>query len=120
MTLQFAYALNIFILIPVAIPTLFHLFSTDQARFAESAGWRTIVGSFWLAILLTSVLGLFFPERMIPVLLIQLIYKSSWLLVYALPRAIRGRWQEIPWGIASSFLLLVAIWPFLIPWKLFF
>lgn len=118
--LRIAYALNILILLPIAIPTLFRLFPTDQNRFSESEGWRVIVGSFWLAILVCSALGLLFPEPMVAVLLVQLIYKSSWLLVYALPRAISGKWEEIPWGIALSFLALVLAWPFLIPWKIFF
>jgi len=55
---------NVAILTPIAAPTVFRLFPTDQGRFAESAGWRVLVGALWSAI---------------PVLSLQLIYKTVWL-----------------------------------------
>ncbi len=115
--LTIAYGLNIAILVPIAVPTIFRLFPTDDGRFAESEGWRVLVGSLWLAILILSLLGLVWPLLYAPVLLLQLIYKSAWLLVYAAPRASRGDWRSIPWGIAASFLAIVLAWPFLIPWR---
>lgn len=115
--LQAAYALNILILLPIAVPTLLGLWATDQRRFSESAGWRVLVGSLWTAILVLSFLGLLAPERYVPVLLLQLIYKTLWLLVYALPRALRGQWRQIPLGIACCFLAIVLVWPWLIPWQ---
>jgi hypothetical protein len=63
-----------------------------------------------------SVLGLFQPLRFSPVLLLQVIYKSIWLVLYALLRLVRGDANQIPWGIAGSFALIVLIWPFLISW----
>jgi len=80
------YIFNILVLIPVRLMTLL---SGDAARrwvfqekFPESAGIRTILGSLWTAILIGSVIGLFFPVAMSPLLLIQVIYKSLWLLVF--------------------------------------
>ncbi len=84
--LTFAYWANIVILVPIAVPTIFRIFPTDEGRMDESQGWRVLVGSLWTAILVLSVLGLFAPERYAPVLLLQLVYKSIWLLVYAAPR----------------------------------
>ena len=114
---QIAYLLNILILIPVAVPTLLGLYDTAQGRFDESEGFRILVGAFWTAILVCSVAGLFRPEPFVAVLIIQLLYKSTWLAAYALPRLISGRAEEIPLGIAVSFVGIVIVWPFLIPWK---
>ena len=36
--LQFAYAANLRILLPIAFPTLLRIYKTDQGRFTESAG----------------------------------------------------------------------------------
>lgn len=88
--LQASYLANIVILLPVAVPTALHWWKTDEGRFAESAGWRVIVGALWTGILVLSLLGLREPLRYSPVLLLQLIYKSLWLVIYALPR-LRGR-----------------------------
>ncbi len=114
--IKLAYLANIVILLPIAAPTLLRLYDTAQGRFAESAGWRVLVGALWCAILVSSLLGLFAPLRFAPVLLIQIIYKLLWLAVYAAPRLITRRSAEIPTGIALSFVLIVVVYPFLIPW----
>jgi hypothetical protein len=113
---RIAYVINLVVLLPIAIPTLFRLYPTDQGRFEESAGWRVLVGALWTAILVLSVLGLFAPLRYSPVLVLQLIYKSLWLLVYVAPRVARGDIRSVPWGIASSFAVIVLVWPWIIPW----
>ncbi len=114
------YIFNIIVLVPIALMTLFggepggQLAS--QGKFPESAGFRTILGSLWTAILIGSVLGLVWPVPMSPLLLIQVIYKTLWLLVFVLPRLLGGRSQEVPWGIALTFLVIVASYPLVIPW----
>jgi hypothetical protein len=67
--------------------------------------------------MLLSLLGLWEPVRLSPVLALQVIYKSLWLLVYALPLIMRREWQRIPWGITILFVAIVIIWPWLIPWR---
>ena len=113
--LQLAYIFNIAVLFPVALPTLLRLFPTDQTRFEESAGWRSITGSIWTAILVLSAIGLFAPIRFSPLLVMQVLYKLFWLLAYAVPRLRVGRRQEIPSGIAVTFLLIVLAYPWVIP-----
>ena len=53
---------------------------------------------------------------MSPLLLIQVIYKTLWLAVFAVPRLRTGRVSEIPWGIALTFLVIVVSYPWVIPW----
>jgi hypothetical protein len=114
--IKLAYLANVALLLPIALPTLLRLYDTAQGRFAESAGWRVLVGALWSAILASSLLGLFAPLRFAPVLLIQIVYKSLWLAVYAAPRLVARRSSEIPTGIALSFVAIVIVYPFLVPW----
>ena len=117
---QYLFWANIFILVPVGFVTLLKPSVTDQGAFVESAGWRALVGSLWLTILVCSVLGLVSPVSFLWLLVFQVIYKSVWLLVYAAPRVVAGRRQEIPAGIALSFVAIVLIWPWFIPWRQLF
>lgn len=114
--LQLAYAANLLILLPIAVPTLLGLWDTAQDRFAESAGWRALVGALWTAILLGSALGLRAPLQYAPLLLLQVIYKTLWLAVYAAPRLLRGQAAQVPSGIALCFVGIVIVYPFLLPW----
>jgi uncharacterized membrane protein len=113
----YLYWANIFILVPVGFGTLLKPSVTDQGAFAESTGWRTLVGSLWLAILACSVLGVVSPGSFLWLLVFQVIYKSVWLLAYAVPRLLSGRAAEIPAGIAVSFVVIVLVWPWFIPWR---
>lgn len=118
------YAFNVIVLIPIGLMTLLggerggQLAS--QGKFPESEGFRTILGSLWTAILIGSVIGLFWPVAMSPLLLIQVIYKTLWLVVFVLPRWFSGRSNEVPWGIAGTFLVIVVSYPWVIPWERLF
>jgi hypothetical protein len=76
-----------------------------------------IVGSFWLTIALLSVAGLFSPVRFSIVLLLQLIYKSLWLLAIAIPAILAGKPDSIPIGMAIFFLIWAIVLPFAIPFR---
>ena len=111
------YIANIVILIPVALGSLTGLLPISAGHFPESAGWRTITGSLWTAILACSVAGLFSPVIFAPILFLQVIYKSVWIIFYVLPRLkTEQSRKEIHWGITISFLLIVILYPFVIPW----
>ncbi len=114
------YAFNILVLVPIGLMTLLGGERGGrlacQGKFPESAGFRTILGSLWTAILIGSVLGVFYPVTMSPLLLIQVIYKTLWLLVFVLPRMLGERSQELPWGISLTFLVIVVSYPWVIPW----
>lgn len=118
--LHLPYIFNIIVLIPIGLLTLLGGEKGGQlacqSKFPESEGFRTILGSLWTAILIGSVLGLFFPITMSALLLIQVIYKTLWLLVYAMPRMLKQGNNEVPWGIASTFLVIIMSYPWVIPW----
>ena len=118
--LQVPYIFNIAVLIPVGLLTLLGGERGGQLacqnKFPESEGFRTILGSLWTAILLGSILGLFYPVTMSPLLLIQVIYKTLWLIVFVMPRLLKGKISEVPSGIALVFLVIVLSYPWVIPW----
>jgi hypothetical protein len=119
--LLLAYVFNIVILVPVGLMSLLggpegqrRLF---QGKYPESAGIRTILGSLWTALLIGSVIGLFYPVSMSPLLLIQVIYKTLWWLVFVVPRLASGRSREVHWGSAGIFLFMLLAYPWVIPWS---
>lgn len=116
--LQFAYAANIVILAPV----LFSMFSDGgqkqirafQNQVENSDGLRLLVASLWLAIFILSIAGLFHPKTFIPILLLQVIYKLVYLVIYVAPTARVKGFGSIPLGLSISFLIIVITWPVLI------
>jgi hypothetical protein len=74
-----------------------------------------LVGCLWFSIAILSILGLWRPISFSPILLVQLIYKGTWLLIVALP-AIKNN-QPYPTGMAMFFLVWVLVLPFVIPWS---
>jgi hypothetical protein len=114
--LQIPYALNIVILAPVCLA----MFSGRGARLvfegkvAGSPGLELLVGALWASILIGSVVGLWQPKLMAPLLAMQVFYKSTWLLAFVAPRAAADGLQAVPTGIATCFLGIVLVWPFFI------
>lgn len=47
--------------------------------------WDGVAYSFWGALALLAAVGLRYPLQMVPLLLVQMIYKMLWLLAVALP-----------------------------------
>ncbi|MEM6395764.1 MAG: hypothetical protein AAF741_05410 [Bacteroidota bacterium] len=85
-----------------------------EQAFDYSESFR-LVGALWLAIAVLSLIGLFYPKPMSLVLLFQLIYKGSWLVVAALPAIVNS--TSYPKGMATFFLVWVIILPLVIPWR---
>ncbi len=115
------YIANIVILVPVALGSLTGLLPISRGHFPESAGWRTITGSLWTAILICSIAGLFYPVIFAPILLLQVIYKSVWIIFYVLPRLkTEESRKEIHLGITVTFLTIIIFYPMFIPWCVLF
>ena len=117
--LRIIYILNIIVAGQIAISAISNPKTAAMTTFGNAyqpTEVMKLVGCLWLGIAILSILGLFKPITFSPVLLIQLIYKGTWLLVVALP-AIRNN-DLYPKTMAIFFLVWVIILPFLIPWKL--
>jgi hypothetical protein len=115
--LKIVYVANIIVAGWISISSTFFPKISSKTVF-ENAYQPTevirLVGCLWLAIAVLSALGLWQPISFSPILLVQLIYKGTWLLVVALP-AIKNN-QPYPSGMAVFFLVWVVVLPFIIPW----
>jgi len=115
--IKLVYIANIIVAGYIGITSLFFP-KLSSATIFQNAYQTTdiirLVGCLWFAIAVLSVFGLWRPLTFSPVLLLQLIYKGSWLLVVAIP-ALRHN-QTYPSGMATFFLVWVLVLPFVIPW----
>ncbi len=117
---KLVYIANIIVAGCIGITSLFNPKLAAASVFTNaylSTEVMRLVGCLWLGIAVLSFFGLWQPMIFSPVLLLQLIYKGTWLLVVALP-AIRTH-QPYPTAMAVFFLLWVIVLPFVIPWKYF-
>jgi hypothetical protein len=78
-----------------------------------------VVACMLTAFSVLSILGLRYPLQMLPLLLRELVWKSIWLIVVALPLWSTGQMDESTWATASACLLVVIV-PFVIPWRFVF
>jgi len=79
--------------------------------------WDPVKGvafSFWAALSALSVLGLRYPLKMVPLLLLQLLYKSIWVIAVALPLWSTFRSMELTKVMAMGAVvdIIVIPWPY--------
>ena len=116
--LKLIYIANIIVAGWISITSIFFPKIAATSIFQdsyESSDLIRLVGCLWLSIAILSVLGLWRPIQFSPILLVQLIYKGTWLLIVALP-AIKTQ-SSYPSGMAGFFLVWCLILPFVIPWS---
>jgi hypothetical protein len=75
---------------------------------------RAVAISFWAALFTLSALGIRYPLKMLPLLFMQLFYKSVWLLAVALPLWLAGRSTDLTGGMIIGVVLdlIVIPWPY--------
>ena len=81
--------------------------------------WDPVKGvaiSFWAALSALSGLGLRYPLKMLPLLLLQLLYKSLWVIAVALPLWSAFRSIELTKVMAYGAVvdLIVIPWPYVL------
>ena len=111
------FAANVLVAGWVGLTSLFAPTRAQSSVFEgayASSGVTRMVGALWTAIFILSLAGLFYPEKMNLVFLLQLIYKGTWLLVVAIPAAFKK--QPYPKGITWFFLVWVILLPWVIQW----
>jgi len=72
--------------------------------------------SFYAALSTLSLLGLRYPLKMVPLLFVQLFYKSVWLLAVAIPLSSAGTLTPELAGAVKPFVIGVVIDLLVIPW----
>ena len=66
-----------------------------------------VFGSVYVAFGLTSLFGLRFPLKFVPILLLQLSYKIIWFAGVALPLAVKGQFPVHGYVFAAIFLSFI-------------
>lgn len=111
-----AYLFNLLILIPVCWSLFFgnnkNGLSVFDSLFPEEKGLSYLVGSLWFGILICSVGGLLYPYKFWAILLLQILYKSTYLISYIFPTYLKG--QPIPKGVTAFFVMIVITYPFVL------
>lgn len=82
---------------------------------------RGVALSFWAALALLAAVGIRYPLQMIPILLIQMIYKSIWLLAVALPLWRAGTPFDADTAeFAKAMAIGIVVDVIVIPWRYVF
>jgi len=77
-----------------------------------------VTGSVWLAIGLISLLGLRYPAQFAGIFLVQIVYKTVWLIVVGLPAFAAG--DERATFFVVFFALVTVGFAFAVPWRQLF
>ncbi len=85
----------------------------------NTAAWDPVRGvafSFWAALSALSVFGIRYPLKMLPLLLLQLVYKSIWLIAVYLPLRSAGQSTELTKVMVIGVVvdLIVIPWPYVL------
>jgi len=72
--------------------------------------------SFWAAFSALAILGVRYPLQMLPLLFVQLSYKTVWLLAVALPLQSAGRWDANVAEMTRVFVGAIVADVLVIPW----
>ena len=77
---------------------------------------RGVAFSFWAALSVLSGLGIRYPLKMLPLLLLQLLYKSIWLIAVYLPLRSAGQSTDLIRVMAIGVVvdLIVIPWPYVL------
>lgn len=82
-------------------------------RVADS---HSVVQSMLTAFSILCLLGLRYPLQMIPVLLIEIIWKCTWVIAFALPVKIQTGLDEYAAGVLFACVMGIILTPIAIPW----
>lgn len=105
-------AMYAFIAFGLGVTTLPDIVS-GSGRFADS---DTIINATLMGFCLLSLLGIKYPLKMLPVLLLELVWKVFWLLVYALPMYLNHSLDEYAQELVLACAMGVILTPLVLPW----
>lgn len=107
--MRFVYLLNFVLLGSDVWPAIFR----HQGAWDPTKG---VAFSFWAALSALSALGLRYPLKMAPLLLLQMFYKAVWILAIGLPMWSAVRATDLAHAmVIGIFVDLIAIpWPYVV------
>lgn len=90
-----------------------------QQLFFESADWPVMSGiakSMMGAIALLSFIGVFHPLKMLPLLIFEILWKTLWIGIIALPAWLNDRWTGGIESVCFESIGIVLVYV-VIPWR---
>ncbi|WP_100914853.1 hypothetical protein [Pseudoalteromonas spongiae] len=82
----------------------------------QPADSDTVINAILMGFCLLSLLGVKYPLKMLPVLLLELVWKVFWLLVYALPMYLNNSLDEYAQELVLACAMGVILTPLVLPW----
>lgn len=98
------------------IPTLINIFE-DWGTFEPLEG---VAYAFWGALGILALIGVRYPLSMLPVLLIQFLYKTIWLLAVGYPLLKAGPLDDYSSSLMDAMRMGVVLDIIVIPWLFIF
>jgi hypothetical protein len=117
--MRFVYLFNAIVIGFSAWSELLH----QRKLITEGKPWDLIYGvafSLYAAYALLFLFGVRFPLRMLPLLLLQILYKLIWLIAVGYPLWSAGRLNPAATGAIKFFASIVALDLVIIPWPYVF
>lgn len=111
------YALRLYYLI-VTVGLALMIWPLILSHPADVGHAPSVVRALLGAVCLLAALGLRYPLRMLPIMLFELVWKTIWLVAFALPASLRGplepAWQAsvVDTGVGVVLSLLLIPWPY--------
>lgn len=82
--------------------------------------FTAVVRSFLGALSLLALLGIRYPLTMLPLLLFELVWKSIWLVAFAIPRSLSGNLDAAMQSEFSNYVVSVVLVAAVLPWTYVF
>jgi len=101
----------------IAVGLIVSIWPGIYASSGETANSHTVVNSFLAALTLLALLGLRYPLKMLPILIFEVLWKSFWLIVFALPMYMSNGLDEYAAGVTFACVMGVVLTPLVIPWR---
>ena len=87
---------------------------------ADLALARGVVRSLLMGVSLMAAVGIAYPVRMLPLLLLELTWKTIWVVAFGIPLWVGGRMDADVFETMKACLLGVVLFPLVIPWRYVF
>lgn len=116
--------INIYLLrVLFALMFVFLSFDSWQHIFAHAGPWETVNAAAWCmwgAYAIISFIGVLRPLKMLPIVLFEVIYKVTWLLIVAYPLWTKNALAGSPAEYTAQVFIWVIVPALIMPWGYFF
>ena len=118
-----AYPINIYLLrLLCTLMLLFVAYGSWNNILHHSAGWNNTEAAAWCmwgGYSLVSIIGIFRPLKILPIILFEIIYKITWLLIVAYPLWVDGELEGSPAEARANDFIWVIFPIVAMPWQYF-